>query len=80
MTWMWTGGGGGPPDAYIDLVLMRDVFHCTPVELESIPEDQVMMALEMHSTDLQMQAKKRKAAAEKSGRGKPRRVAKRRPR
>lgn len=31
MTALWTGGA--LPPEYIDLVLMRDVFHCSPAEL-----------------------------------------------
>ena len=36
---------GGPPQEYIELVLCRDVYHCTPLELKSIPLKTVLRHL-----------------------------------
>ncbi len=40
---LWTKGP--PPWEYIELVLCRDVYHCTPVELSHIPAEIVMRHL-----------------------------------
>ena len=40
---MWAGGPA--PWEYVELVLCRDVYHCTPVELERVPADVVLRHL-----------------------------------
>ena len=33
MTFLWTGGGGGAPPGYTELIVCRDVYHFTPSQL-----------------------------------------------
>jgi hypothetical protein len=64
MTYLWTGSKKAKiPEAYIELVLCRDVFHCTPGELYEQDYIKVQELLQMHSTELYVTHLKRKAAA-----------------
>jgi hypothetical protein len=35
------------PDAYIELLLCRDIYHCTPNELDEQPLDTLLLHLEL---------------------------------
>lgn len=43
ITALWTSGP--PPPEYVELVLCRDVFHCTPSQLRAEAADDIMAAL-----------------------------------
>lgn len=43
ITALWTNGP--PPQEYVDLVLCRDVFHCTPSALKAEAADDILAAL-----------------------------------
>lgn len=45
-----------PPLPYVQLVLCRDVYHCTPEDLERIPWN----VIQEHLVCLEMEAKKAK--------------------
>lgn len=45
MAHLWTGAPA-PPD-WIELILCRDVYHCTPVELRSVPTSKILRHLTM---------------------------------
>lgn len=59
---MWLGGKDHPaPWAYVELILCRDVYHCTPVDLAGIPADTViahLTLLEVEATVRDMQGDK----------------------
>jgi len=40
---LWTHGP--PPQPYVDLMLCRDVFHCTPSQLRAEAADDIFSAL-----------------------------------
>jgi hypothetical protein len=51
VTALWTGGS--LPPEYIDLLLMRDVFHCTPSELyEQSAEDIALVLALLEAEDV----------------------------
>lgn len=52
---------GPPPPEYVDLILMRDVFHCTPAELAEQDAEAVLAVLACLSAE---------AFVEKSRKGK----------
>lgn len=54
---LWTDGP--PPLPYIQLVLCRDVYHCTPRELARIPWE----VIQEHMICLDMEAKVSRARA-----------------
>lgn len=61
LTALWTSGP--PPPEYTDLVLCRDVFHCTPSELAAQDADDILTTLAL----LEAEAMHRKA--QEAGRG-----------
>ena len=50
MEHLWTGGP--PPPEYIELILCRDVYHCTPSELD----EQDVARVEAHLICLELEA------------------------
>ncbi len=68
--WLWTGGGGGPPDEWADLVLCRDIYHCSPGELEDQDYDTAMLHYAMHNAQLEVKAKREAEAYRRASKGK----------
>ena len=60
---MWAKGP--QPWAYMELVLCRDVYHCTPVELARVP----LTTLTAHLTclDVEAEVRRRKRKSKKKG-------------
>jgi hypothetical protein len=56
--------GGTPPPEYTDLVLCRDVYHCTPSELAAQDAEDVLLTLAM----LEAEARYRQARGAMGGR------------
>lgn len=56
--------GGQPPPEYTDLVLCRDVYHCTPSELAAQDAEDVLTTLAL----LEAEAKYRQARGAMGGR------------
>lgn len=50
MTALWTGTVP-PPQEYVELVLCRDVYHCTPSELGNEDWDVIELHLEMMAAE-----------------------------
>lgn len=61
MSALWTGSGQ-PPPGYLDLVLCRDVYHCTPEELDRQDDRRIQEHLELMAAEAQVREMK-------SGRG-----------
>lgn len=57
--------GGPQPTRYLELVLCRDVYHCTPVQLREIP----MPIILEHLTCLAMEARAKRANSKFRKRG-----------
>jgi hypothetical protein len=46
---------------YIELYLCRDVYHCTPTDLDKIPYDTIRLHLEMIAIEHEVKEARRKA-------------------
>lgn len=58
------------PDEYVDLILCRDIFHCTPSELDEQDYDRVMLMLGLASAEAEIEKRKsNKQTASTRGRG-----------
>ena len=55
---LWAGGPA--PWEYLELTLCRDVYHCTPMELERIPAGTVMKHLSILGIEAEVQRMKSK--------------------
>lgn len=64
-TALFTGGGEGAPEEYIDLILCRDIYHCTPEELDRQDYGTVLLHYEMHMAEKKVKHQKEEAAAKK---------------
>jgi hypothetical protein len=70
--WLFTGGGDGPPPEYNDLVLCRDIYHCTPNELDEQDAQTVQLHILMHNAEQEELSRKQGGTKRKSkGKGKP---------
>ena len=49
------------PPEYLQLILCRDIYHCTPVELDQIPIETVMAHLICHTEEQKYLNEKSKA-------------------
>lgn len=56
---LWTSAPA--PWQYIELILCRDIYHCTPVELGKVPYDTITAHLEMMEIEAEVRAAKREA-------------------
>jgi hypothetical protein len=59
---LWTDGP--PPPEYVDLILCRDVYHCTPAELD----EQEAARVQAHMLCLEMEVKVAKQREKNAGR------------
>ena len=50
--------GGDAPWEYIELILCRDVYHCTPNKLDDIPLDKILAHLTCISVEAQVRKQK----------------------
>ena len=50
---------GSSPHEYVGLMLCRDVYHCTPVELAQVPYAMVMKHLICLDVEAEVRSKKR---------------------
>ena len=63
MTSLWTGGGKGAPPEYLDLVLCRDVYHCTPSQLDREDGERVLMHIALLNAESKVKAARAAANA-----------------
>lgn len=63
MTFLWTGGGKGAPPDYTDLILCRDVYHCTPSQLDAEDGSRVLMHLALLNAESKVKEARSKANA-----------------
>jgi len=61
MAYLWTGSGR-PPAEYLTLILCRDVYHCTPVVLRTVPLADVLPHLECLSIEGRVRKQEEKLA------------------
>lgn len=65
MDYLWTKNGEAPPE-YIELVLCRDVYHCTPAELDEQDWERVDTHLRLINTESEVKNAQRQAEIDKA--------------
>jgi hypothetical protein len=65
MEYLWTHKGNAPPE-YIEMVLCRDVYHCTPAELEKQDWATVEIHLELLNQETEVRNMQRQAEINKA--------------
>ena len=61
---LWLGSRAAP-DEYIDLLLCRDVYHCTPVALDGVPAEVVQTHLALLEAEAGARKANQRAAAQR---------------
>jgi hypothetical protein len=59
--YLWAGRGQ-PPAEYVSVVLCRDVYHCTPVELRRVPLADILAHLTVLDWEGRVRKKNRQLA------------------
>lgn len=65
-TYLFLGKGEEPPE-YTDLVLCRDIYHCTPDELDALDYERVLMHTVVLSVESKVRARRSRQRTSSGG-------------
>lgn len=65
MQHLFIPGANPPPPEYIELILCRDIYHCTPVQLREVPIADILRTLTLLKAEGKVRERKEAEAKAK---------------